>query len=132
MNKKIACLINNLNNYGKLKKYTVKVSHKNNVCGDRVEIYLKIRKNKISDIKYTLNSCILCHASTEVLINIIKKKKINYCQKIVKKLLHSKFEKLNLKKKFKHLNFLFNKKNSLRKDCIYVPFYAINKINKKI
>ena len=61
-----------------------------------------------------------------------KKKNISYCKKFVKQILDSEFGTINFKKKFKYLNFLLNKKNLSRKDCLYVPIYAINKINKKI
>ena len=132
MNKKLLSIVNDLSDFGRLKNCSLVVFHKNKICGDKVKIYLNIKKNKIDNIKYHLNSCLFCHASTSVLVKIIKKKNINYCQRFVKKLLSSQFGKTNLKKRYKHLNFLFSKKHSLRKDCIYVPIYAINKINKKI
>lgn len=132
MNKKLLSIVKDLSDFGRLKKCSLVVSHKNKICGDKVKIYLNIKKNKIDNIKYHLNSCLFCHASTSVLVKIIKKKNINYCQRFAKKLLSSQFGKTNLKKRYKHLNFLFSKKHSLRKDCIYVPIYAINKINKKI
>jgi len=132
MNKRILSIVNDLDDYGRLKKCSLIVSHKNKICGDKVKIYLNIKKNKIDNIKYHLNSCLFCHASTSVLVKIIKKKNISYCQKFIKKILHSEFGKTNLKKRYKLLNILLNKKYILRKDCIYVPIYAINKINKKI
>jgi len=125
-------IVNNLSDFGRLKKYSLLVSHKNKICGDKVKIYLNIKKNKIDNIKYHLNACLFCHASTSLIVKIIKKKDINYCIKIVKEILNSEFGKTNFKNKLKHLNFLFNKKNFTRKDCIYVPIYAINKIFKKI
>jgi len=132
MNKKLLSIVNDLSDFGRLKKCSLVVSHKNKICGDKVKIYLNIKKNKIDNIKYHLNSCLFCHASTSVLVKIIKKKDINYCIKFVKEILDNEFGKTNCKRKFKHLNFLLNKKNLSRKDCIYVPIYAINKINKKI
>jgi len=132
MNKKLLLIVNDLSDFGRLKKCSLVVSHKNKICGDKVKIYLNIKKNKIDDIKYNLNSCLFCHASTSIIVKIIKKKDINFCIKFVKKILDNEFGKINFKKKLKYLNFLFNKKNLSRKDCIYVPIYAINKINKKI
>ncbi len=132
MNKKLLSIVKDLSDFGRLKKCSLVVSHKNKICGDKVKIYLNIKKNKIDNIKYHLNSCLFCHASTSVLVKIIKKKDVNYCIKFVKEILDNEFGKKNFKKKFKYLNFLLNKKNLSRKDCIYVPIYAINKINKKI
>ncbi len=132
MNKKLLSIVKDLSDFGRLKKCSLIVSHKNKICGDKVKIYLNIKKNKIDNIKYHLNSCLFCHASTSVLVKIIKKKNVNYCIKFVKEILDNEFGKKNFKKKFKYLNFLLNKKNLSRKDCIYVPIYAINKINKKI
>jgi len=125
-------IVNDLSDFGRLKRCSLVVSHKNKICGDKVKIYLNIKKNKIDNIKYHLNSCLFCHASTSVLVKIIKKKDINYCIKFVKKILDNEFGTTNFKKKFKYLDFLLNKKNLSRKECIYVPIYAINKINKKI
>jgi len=132
MNKKLLTIINDLSDFGRLKKCSLVVSHKNKICGDKVKIYLNIKKNKIDNIKYHLNSCLFCHASTSVLVRIIKKKDINYCIKFIKEILDNEFGKTNFKRKFKYLSFLLNKKNLSRKDCLYVPIYAINKINKKI
>jgi len=132
MNKKLISIVKDLKDFGRLKKCSLVVSHKNKICGDKVKIYLNIKKNKINNIKYHLNSCLFCHASTSVLIKIIKKKDINYCMKFVKEILDNEFGKTNFKRKFKYLNFLFNKKNLARKNCLYVPIHAINKINKKI
>jgi len=132
MNKKLLSIVNDLSDFGRLKKCSLVVSHKNKICGDKVRIYLNIKKNKIDNIKYHLNSCLFCHASTSVLVKIIKKKDINYCIKFIKEILDNEFGKINFNKKFKYLNFLLNKKNLLRKDCLYVPIYAINKIKKKI
>jgi len=132
MNKKLLSIVKDLGDFGRLKKCSLIVSHKNKICGDKVKIYLNIKKNKIDNIKYHLNSCLFCHASTSVLVKKNKKKNVNYCIKFVKEILDNEFGKKIFKKKFKYLNFLFNKKNLSRKDCIYVPIYAINKINKKI
>jgi len=132
MNKKLLSIVNDLSDFGRLKKCSLVVSHKNKICGDKVKIYINIKKNKIDNIKYHLNSCLFCHASTLVLVKIIKKKNINYCIKFVKEILDNEFGTTNFKKKFKYLNFLLDKKNLSRKDCIYVPIYAINKINKKV
>jgi len=132
MIKKLLFILGDLSDFGHLKKYSLMVSHKNKICGDKVKIYLNIKKKKIINIKYHLNSCLLCHASTSLLVKIIKEKDVNYCKKFVKKILDSKFGNTKLKKNLKHLNFLLNKKHSTRKDCIYVPFYALNKIYKKI
>jgi len=131
INQKLLLIVNDLSNFGRLKRCSLVVSHKNKICGDKVKIYLNIKKKKIDNIKYHLNSCLFCHASTSVLVKIIKKKDVNYCKKFVKKILDIEFGNTNLKKNFKYLNFLLNKKHLIRKDCILVPFYAINKINIK-
>jgi len=132
MIKKLLSIMSDLSDFGRIKKCSLVVSHKNKICGDKVKIYLNIKKNKIDRVKYHLNSCLFCHASTSVIVKIIKKKSIHHCIKFVKEILDSEFGTVNFNRKFKHLNFLFNKKNLTRKDCIYVPIYAINKINKKI
>jgi len=46
MNQKLLSIVNDLSDFGRLKKYSLVVSHKNKICGDKVKIYLNIKKKK--------------------------------------------------------------------------------------
>lgn len=54
----------------------------NPACGDVVKLYLKIKNNQISDIKFKAFGCGACIASTSALTEIVKGKKIAEAQKI--------------------------------------------------
>ena len=64
-------------NVGKMKNPDA-VGHIGNVmCGDIMEIYLKIKNNKIIDAKFQTYGCAAAIASTSVLTELIKGKTIN-------------------------------------------------------
>ena len=104
---------------------------KNPLCGDEMEISLKIKDEKIIDFGYQCKSCIYCQASVSALsIN-----SLNQSVKSIKNLL-SFTEKffINIKKKFPKnfntFNKLFNKKNIARKECLLLPFKTLSKALK--
>lgn len=59
-------------NKGKLENPTHENFRKNPLCGDEIEIQLKIEDNKISDIKFSGNGCAVSQASASLLTDKIK------------------------------------------------------------
>ncbi|MEK6936241.1 MAG: iron-sulfur cluster assembly scaffold protein [Nanoarchaeota archaeon] len=57
----------------------------NNMCGDLMEIYLRIKKNKIKDIKFQTLGCGAAIASSDVLCELAKGKTLNEAKKITNK-----------------------------------------------
>ncbi len=113
MNLDILKIASDTKNHKKLDDCTHKSKHKNPLCGDEMEVGVKIKKNKILDFAYQCKSCIYCQASASVL----SKFSINKTDE--------KFPK-DLKK----FEILFNKKNLARKECILLPFKALAKALK--
>ncbi len=54
---------------GKPSDFTCKFCDKNEVCGDKVTIYLKIKSNKIVDAKFEGKGCMISMASSDILID---------------------------------------------------------------
>ena len=104
---------------------------KNHLCGDEMQISLKIVNKKIIDFAYQCKSCIYCQASASML----SKSSINKSVQTVKvfiSLIDNFFEnnKDEFPKEWKKLEILFNKKNISRKDCILLPFKTLKKAIK--
>tara|TARA_S200000501_G_scaffold99190_1_gene92635 strand:- start:71 stop:466 length:396 start_codon:yes stop_codon:yes gene_type:complete len=111
-----------------LKNHTHHSKLKNPLCGDEIKINLIIKEDKVIDFGYEGKSCMYCQASASLLsqISINKKKsKINELCNDAK----SFFEgNIKIMKKWKIMKKLFKEKNQSRKECILLPFKALQKI----
>ena len=71
MDLKILEIASNTENIKIVENFTHKAKNKNPICGDEIEIRLKINNDKILDFGYQSKSCIYCQASASLLaINI--------------------------------------------------------------
>ena len=71
-------------NYGEMEDPDVTYHDSNPLCGDSIDIDLKIDENKISDIKFHGKGCAICMACSSVLTEITKGKDIDEVKKLVK------------------------------------------------
>ena len=67
MNLEILKIASDTKNNKKLDGCTHKSKYKNPLCGDEMEVGLKISKNKIIDFAYQGESCIYCQASASAI-----------------------------------------------------------------
>ena len=72
-------------NYGKIEDHDVTFHDSNPLCGDSIDIDMKIDDNKVSDIKFHGKGCAICMACSSVLTEIAKGKSINEVRNITKK-----------------------------------------------
>ncbi len=70
-------LYKNPKNYGKIKDYNLVLQGDNPLCGDMITLYIKKDKDKIIDISFECEGCIISKASTSILTDKIKGKRIN-------------------------------------------------------
>ena len=77
MNLDILKIASDTKNHKKLDDCTHKSKHKNPLCGDEMEVGVKISKNKILDFAYQCKSCIYCQASASLLAKTAKNKSVN-------------------------------------------------------
>ena len=115
-------------NHKKLDDCTHKSKQKNPICGDEMEVGVKISENQILDFAYQCKSCIYCQASASVLSKFSINNTINNINEIIT-FVDVFFESNNAKfpKEWKKLEILFNKKNISRKECILLPFKTLAK-----
>jgi len=118
-------------NHKIVKNFTHISKLKNNMCGDEMEVSLKIKNNKISDFGYQCKSCIFCQASASMLSNFSVNQSINKVNEIIQ-IVVSYFQdtKSKFPKEWKKLEKLFNEKNISRKDCLLLPFKTLAKALK--
>ena len=131
MNLEILKIASNTTNHKKLDGCTHKSKHKNPICGDEIEVGIKISKNQILDFAYQCKSCIYCQASASVLSKFSINKTIKSINESIS-FFNIIFENHNVKipKKLKKFEILFKKENLSRKDCILLPFKALSKALK--
>jgi nitrogen fixation NifU-like protein len=118
-------------NHKKLDDCTHKSKQKNPICGDEMEVGVKISENQILDFAYQCKSCIYCQASASVLSKFSINNTINNINEIIT-FVDVFFESNNAKfpKEWKKFEILFNKKNISRKECILLPFKTLAKALK--
>ncbi len=131
MDLKILQIAANTENNKVIKDHTHKAIQKNSICGDKMEISLIVKENKIIDFGYQCKSCIYCQAS----VSLLSSSSINKPVESIKSLLNeieNFFEDnlTNIPKEWKIFKQIFDKKNISRKDCLLLPFKAVSKALK--
>ena len=131
MDLKILQIASNTENNKVIKDHTHKAVQKNSICGDKMEISLKVKENKIIDFGYQCKSCVYCQAS----VSLLSSSSINKPVESIKSLLNeieNFFEDnlTNIPKEWKIFKQIFDKKNISRKDCLLLPFKAVSKALK--
>jgi len=71
-------------NYGKIEDHDVTFHDSNPLCGDSIDIDMKIDDNKITDIKFHGRGCAICMACSSVLTEITKGKTLDEARVIEK------------------------------------------------
>lgn len=69
-------------NFGKLENTTVKSRESNPLCGDDIEMQLKIKDNIIEDIKFLGKGCAISQATASMLTEDVKGKNIDKVKQI--------------------------------------------------
>jgi len=68
----------NPRNYGSIEDAQIKVQESNPLCGDDVELYIKLDKDgKIEDIKFKGRGCAISTASASLMTELLKGKKVD-------------------------------------------------------
>ena len=131
INNKIIKIASNTKFHGLNNIYTHKASIKNRKCGDKIDVEINIRLNKIKNMRYETESCIFCQASASILASKVSLFSIKNLKDEIDLVL-SCFEKKKIKlpKKLNIFKKIINKNNASRLDCIILPFKAIKKALK--
>lgn len=71
-------------NYGEIKDASIVVRDSNRLCGDYIEIYLKIDGNRISAISFKGQGCMISQAAASILTEFVKDKEVGDVLKLTK------------------------------------------------
>ena len=131
MDLEIIKIASNTDNHRVLKNHTHNAKLKNPICGDEMEVSIKIAKDNIIDFGYQCKSCVYCQASVSLLSENIINKKILNIKKLLK-IVDSFFDKEDIifPKDWSIFKKIFNKKNISRKECLLLPFKTLKKALK--
>jgi len=71
-------------NFGKCEKYTHEAKGYNPLCGDQVQVYLKLNNGKkVENLTFEGTGCAISIASTSIMTELVKGKSIEIAKKIV-------------------------------------------------
>ena len=71
-------------NFGKCEKYTHQAKGHNPLCGDQVQVYLKLNKeNKVENLSFEGSGCAISIASTSIMTESVKGKDLGITKKII-------------------------------------------------
>ena len=71
-------------NFGEIENHDVTFHDSNPLCGDSIDIDMKIDEDKVTDIKFHGKGCAICMACSSVLTEITKGKSIDEARTIEK------------------------------------------------
>ena len=76
-------------NFGKCKEHTHQAKGHNPLCGDKVQVFLKLDKDKkVDDISFEGEGCAISIASASIMTETIKGKEFNVAKKILEHFLN--------------------------------------------
>ena len=136
MDLEILNIASNTENHKIIKNHTHHSKLKNSICGDEMQVSVKVVKDKIVDFGYQCKSCIYCQASVSLLSRCSINKRILHIKNLLKiavtfyeKKEDSFYEKKedSFPKEWSVFNKIFNRKNISRKECLLLPFKTLTK-----
>ena len=107
----------NPHNFGKLKKPTVEIKEANPLCGDDIELQIVVKKEKITDVKFSGEGCALSQAGASILTDALKGKSLSQVKRITEE---------------KFLKILGIRPNPARLKCALLSFSALQKALKQV
>lgn len=79
--------VNNPRNFGTLTHPTLVLKESNASCGDMVEMQFEIKNGTITDVKWRSVGCAISTASTSILSELVKGKKVSDAKSMTQKVL---------------------------------------------
>ena len=120
-------------NFGKCDKYTHQAKGHNPLCGDQVQVYLKLNNEKtVEDLSFEGSGCAISMASTSIMTELVKGKSVKVAKKIVFDFLNmikntSKIQSndLNEDQKIKIMSLSCVKKYPMRVKCATLAWHTL-------
>ena len=124
----------NPRNFGKCEKYTHQAKGYNPLCGDQVQVYLKLNKEKkVEDLTFEGSGCAISIASTSIMTELVKGKSSEIAKKIVYDFLNMikntseiKSNDLDEDQKTKIMSLSGVKQYPMRVKCATLAWHTLN------
>tara|TARA_Y100000590_G_C15145847_1_gene797938 strand:- start:226 stop:624 length:399 start_codon:yes stop_codon:yes gene_type:complete len=128
MDLEILKIASNTDNHKVLRDHTHSSKLKNPICGDEMQVSIKVVNDNIVDFGYQCKSCIYCQASVSLLSrNSINKSIINIKNLLKISEIFFESENISFPKEWLIFSKIFKKKNISRKECLLLPFKTLTK-----
>jgi len=123
----------NPRNFGKCEKYTHEAKGYNPLCGDQVQVYLKLNnEKKVEDLTFEGSGCAISIASTSIMTELVKGKSTEIAKKIiidflnmVKSTSEMKSDDLNEDQKMQVMSLSGVKKYPMRVKCATLAWHTL-------
>ena len=120
-------------NFGKCEKYTHQAKGYNPLCGDKVEIFLKLNnEKKVENLTFEGSGCAISMASTSIMTELVKGKPLETAKKIIEAFLNMvkntreiKSEDLNEDQKTKIMSLSGVKQYPMRVKCATLSWHTL-------
>ena len=120
-------------NFGKCEKYTHEAKGYNPLCGDQVQVYLKLNnEKKVEDLTFEGSGCAISIASTSIMTELVKGKSTEIAKKIiidflnmVKSTSEMKSDDLNEDQKMQVMSLSGVKKYPMRVKCATLAWHTL-------
>ena len=120
-------------NFGKCDGYSHKAKGHNPLCGDQVQIFLKLdNKKRVEDLTFEGSGCAISMASTSIMTELVKGKTFDIAKKIIKAFLNMiknendmKSNDLNEDQKTKIMSLSGVKQYPMRVKCATLAWHTL-------
>ena len=123
----------NPRNFGKCDEYNHTAKGYNPLCGDQVEIYLKVDKEKnVNEVSFEGSGCAISMASTSIMTELVKGKSLDIAKEIINEFFNMiksgsemKTKDLNDDQKIKIMSLSGVKKYPMRVKCATLSWHTL-------
>ena len=123
----------NPRNFGKCADHNHKAKGHNPLCGDQVQVYLKLdEKKNVKNVTFEGSGCAISIASTSIMTELVKGKSLNISKKIIKEFFdmiksgsEMKSEDLNKDQKIKIMSLSGVKQYPMRVKCATLSWHTL-------
>ncbi len=123
----------NPRNFGKCADHNHKAKGHNPLCGDQVQVYLKLdEKKNVKNVTFEGSGCAISIASTSIMTELVKGKSLNTSKKIIKEFFdmiksgsEMKSEDLNKDQKIKIMSLSGVKQYPMRVKCATLSWHTL-------
>ena len=120
-------------NFGKCKDFNYEAKGHNPLCGDEVQIYLKLdSEKKVENLSFVGSGCAISIASTSIMTELVKGKSFNSAKKIINEFLNMiknsieiKSDDLNIDQKTKVMSLSGVKQYPMRVKCATLAWHTL-------